>query len=89
VLNYCFALVEAESRLALVSVGLDVALGLGLHADTPNRDSLVFDVFEPVRPEVERWLVSWITKESFRKADFFETATGNVRLKSDLCVAVE
>ena len=85
VLNYCFALVEAESRLALVSVGLDVALGVGLHTDTPNRDSLALDVLEPVRPEVERWLVSWITKESFRKADFFETATGNCRLKAHLC----
>jgi CRISPR-associated endonuclease Cas1 len=85
VLNYCFALVEAESRLSLVSVGLDPALGLGLHTDTPNRDSLALDVLEPVRPEVERWLVSWIMREPFRKADFFETATGNCRLKSHLC----
>jgi CRISPR-associated endonuclease Cas1 len=85
ILNYCFALLEAESRLALVSVGLDPALGLGLHTDTPNRDSLALDVLEPVRPEVERWLVSWIMREPFRKADFFETATGNCRLKSHLC----
>lgn len=85
VLNYCFALVEAESRLSLVSVGLDPALGLGLHTDTPNRDSLALDVLEPVRPEVEGWLVSWIAREPFRKADFFETATGNCRLKSHLC----
>jgi CRISPR-associated endonuclease Cas1 len=85
VLNYCFALVEAESRLALVSVALDPALGLGLHTDTPNRDSLALDVLEPVRPDVERWLVSWIMREPFRKADFFETSTGNCRLKSHLC----
>jgi CRISPR-associated endonuclease Cas1 len=85
VLNYCFALVEAESRLSLISVGLDPVLGLGLHTDTPNRDSLALDVLEPVRPEVERWLVSWIMREPFRKADFFETATGNCRLKSHLC----
>lgn len=85
VLNYCFALVEAESRLSLVSVGLDPALGLGLHTDTPNRDSLALDVMEPARPEVERWLVSWIMREPFRKADFFETATGNCRLKCQLC----
>jgi CRISPR-associated endonuclease Cas1 len=85
VLNYCFCLVEAESRLALVSVGLDPALGLGLHTDRPNRDSLALDVLEPVRPDVERWLVSWIMREPFRKADFFETETGNCRLKSHLC----
>lgn len=85
VLNYCFALVEGESRLALVSVGLDSALGLGLHTDTPNRDSLALDVLEPVRPQVERWLVSWIVQEPFRKADFFETSSGNCRLRSHLC----
>lgn len=85
VLNYCFALVEAASRLALVSVGLDPAQGLGLHTDTPNRDSLALDVLEPVRPEVERWLVSWVLREPFRKADFFETETGHCRLKSHLC----
>ena len=85
VLNYCFSLVQVESRLSLVSVGLDPALGLGLHTDTPNRDSLGLDVLEPVRPEVERWLLSWVLREPFRKADFFETATGNCRLKSHLC----
>jgi CRISPR-associated endonuclease Cas1 len=85
VLNYCFALLEAESRLALVSVGLDPSLGLGLHTDTPNRDSLALDILEPVRPEVERWLVSWVMREPFRKPDFFETETGNCRMKSDLC----
>jgi CRISPR-associated endonuclease Cas1 len=85
VLNYCCALVEAESRLSLVSVGLDPALGLGLHTDSPNRDSLALDVLEPVRPEVERWLLSWVLREPFRKVDFFETATGNCRLKSHLC----
>jgi CRISPR-associated endonuclease Cas1 len=85
ILNYCFALLEAESRLALVALGLDPALGLGLHTDTPNRDSLALDVLEPVRPDVESWLVSWIMREPFRKADFFETSSGNCRLRSHLC----
>lgn len=85
VLNYCFALLEAESRLALVALGLEPALGLGLHTDTPNRDSLALDVLEPVRPDIESWLVSWIMREPFRRADFFETSSGNCRLRSHLC----
>jgi CRISPR-associated endonuclease Cas1 len=85
VLNYCFALLEAETRLALTAVGLDPGLGFGLHTDTVNRDSLALDVLEPVRPDVESWLVQWIMREPFRRADFFETATGNCRLKSDIC----
>jgi len=84
-LNYCFALLESETRLALTAVGLDPGLGFGLHTDTGNRDSLALDVLEPVRPHVESWLVSWIMREPFRRADFFETATGNCRLMSHLC----
>ena len=85
ILNYCFALLESESRRALASLGLDPGLGLGLHTDTPNRDSLALDVLEPARPEVERWVLHWITREPLRRSDFFETATGNCRLKSHFC----
>jgi len=85
ILNYCFALLQAETRLALSALGLDVGLGVGLHTDTANRDSLALDVLEPVRPEVEKWLLAWIMREPLRRADFFETATGNCRLMSHLC----
>ena len=85
ILNYCFALLESESRLALAALGLDPCLGLGLHTDTPNRDSLALDVLEPVRPQIEGWLLSWLAREPFRRADFFETANGNCRLMSHLC----
>jgi CRISPR-associated endonuclease Cas1 len=54
-LNYCCALLEAETRLAISALGMDPGLGLGLHTDTANRDSLVFDVLEPIRPQVETW----------------------------------
>jgi hypothetical protein len=85
ILNYCFALAEAETRLAISALGMDAGLGLGLHTDTANRDSLVFDVLEPIRPQVETWLLDWIAKEPLRRADFFETATGNARLMSPMC----
>ena len=85
ILNYCFALQEAETRRAVSALGLDPVLGLGLHTDTPNRDSLVFDVLEPVRPDVESWVLRWVTSEPLRRADFFETPTGNCRLMSGLC----
>jgi CRISPR-associated endonuclease Cas1 len=85
ILNYCFALLEAETRLAISALGMDPGLGLGLHTDTANRDSLVFDVLEPIRPQVETWLLDWIAKEPLRRADFFETSTGNCRLMSQMC----
>jgi CRISPR-associated endonuclease Cas1 len=88
ILNYCFALLEAETRLALAALGLDPGLGVGLHTDTANRDSLALDVLEPVRPQVESWLLDWITTEPLRRVDFFETGTGNCRLMSPICTKV-
>jgi hypothetical protein len=85
ILNYCFALLEAESRLAVSALGLDPGLGVGLHTDTANRDSLALDVLEPVRPWVETWVLDWIGSEPLRRSDFFETETGNCRLRSRLC----
>ena len=85
VLNYCFALLQAETRLCLSALGLDPGLGIGLHTDTANRDSLALDVLEPIRPEVETWLLNWISSEPLRRSDFFETGTGNCRLVSGLC----
>ena len=85
ILNYVFALLESETRLAISSLGLDPGLGLGLHTDTADRSSLAFDVLEPVRPEVEKWLLSWISSEPLRRTDFFETATGNARLMAPMC----
>jgi len=40
-LNYMYALLESESRLAAASVGLDPGIGV-LHIDTDSRDSLAF-----------------------------------------------
>ncbi len=85
ILNFCFALLEAETRLAISALGLDPGLGLGLHTDTANRDSLAFDVLEPVRPQVEAWLLDWISKEPLCRVDFFEKGTGNCRLMSPMC----
>jgi hypothetical protein len=85
ILNYVFALLEAETRLAITCLGLDAGLGLGLHTDTADRSSLAFDVLEPVRPQVELWLLNWITSEPLRRVDFFECANGNARLMSSIC----
>jgi CRISPR-associated endonuclease Cas1 len=79
ILNYCYSLLEIETRLAISAVGLDAGIGL-LHYDTPNRDSLACDVMEAVRPSVDAWLLDWITQEPFRRSDFFEQPNGNCRL---------
>ena len=84
ILNYCFALAESESRLALCACGLDPGIGF-VHLDAGNRDSMALDLLETVRPSIEAWLLQWITRESLRRSDFFETGSGNCRLRSGIC----
>lgn len=79
ILNFCYSLVEAESRGALAALGLDPGIGL-LHADTPARDSLACDLMETVRTKVDAWLLGWLQRERFARSWFFETREGNCRL---------
>jgi hypothetical protein len=78
-LNYLYALLEVEARVACLAVGLDPGLGV-LHADQRNRDSLACDVMEAVRPRVDRWLLELLARRTFAARDFFETRTGQCRV---------
>jgi CRISPR-associated endonuclease Cas1 len=79
ILNYLYALLEAEARLACQVVGLDPALAI-VHADTRGRDSLALDLIEAVRPSVDRYLLALLRDRVFRAGDFYETNRGNCRL---------
>jgi len=78
-LNYLYAILEAEARVACLTVGLDPGIGI-LHADQARRDSLALDVMEAVRPQVDRWLLDWLRRTPFAARDFVETRDGTVRV---------
>jgi CRISPR-associated endonuclease Cas1 len=77
-LNYLYALLESESRLAAAAMGLDPGIGL-LHVDTDARDSMACDLMEPVRPQVDAYVLEWISREPIRREWFFEQGDGNCR----------
>jgi CRISPR-associated protein Cas1 len=79
ILNYLYALVQSEARLAAAALGLDPGLGV-LHVDTTARDSLACDLMEPVRPQVDAYLLDWITRQPLTRGWFFEERDGNCRL---------
>jgi CRISPR associated protein Cas1 len=83
ILNYLYALLESECRLAVAALGLDPEMGL-LHMDTINRDSLACDLMEPIRPDVDAYVLKWITHQPLKKNWFFEERNGNCRLMADL-----
>jgi len=78
-LNYLYAILESEARLAAATLGLDPGLGV-MHFDSPSRDSLASDLMEPIRPRVDAYLFDWITREPLRREWFFEQPNGNCRL---------
>lgn len=78
-LNYLYALLEAEARLAAATLGLDPGLGV-MHFDNPTRDSLASDLMEPVRPRVDAYLLDWLMRGPLRREWFFEQRDGNCRL---------
>jgi CRISPR-associated endonuclease Cas1 len=83
VLNYLYALLEAEATLAARIVGLDPGLGL-MHADQSFRDSLAADLMEPVRPLVDAYAFEILTTRPFGARDFREARTGQCRVSATL-----
>jgi CRISPR-associated endonuclease Cas1 len=78
-LNYLYAILESEARLAVSAQGLDPGLGV-LHFDRPNRDSLACDIMEPARPQVDAYVLDWIRRQPLKREWFFEQRDGNCRL---------
>jgi CRISPR-associated endonuclease Cas1 len=85
ILNYLYAVLESEARLAAAALGLDPGLGV-LHVDTSARDSLACDLMEPVRPHVDAYVLDWITKQPLRREWLFEKSDGNCRLSGSFAV---
>jgi CRISPR-associated endonuclease Cas1 len=79
ILNYLYAILEAETRVACLTVGLDPTLGI-VHADFRSRDSLALDVMEAIRPRVDAYVLQLFERRTFSANDFFETRKGVCRL---------
>lgn len=84
-LNFLYSILEAESRLSAVAMGLDPGIGC-LHVDTPNRDSLACDIMEVCRAKVDGFVLNWLQCEPLRKSDFWEDRNGNCRIASSLAI---
>jgi CRISPR-associated endonuclease Cas1 len=83
ILNYLYAILEAETRLSIAALGLDPGLGL-LHVDHAQRDSLACDLMEPMRPIIDAFLLDWITRTPFKRGWFFEERNGVCRLMNPI-----
>ena len=85
ILNYLYTLLESETRIAITALGLDPGFGL-LHVDHSTRDSLVYDLMEPIRSAIDGYVLDWIKASPFKRAWFFEERDGCCRLMSEMTV---
>ena len=83
ILNYLYALLEAEAALAARIAGLDPGLGV-MHADQDRRNSLAADLMEPLRPEVDAYVLDLVSSRTFSARDFHETSAGVCRITAPL-----
>lgn len=82
-LNLTYALFKSESCLALLAVGLDPTLGV-LHADQRNRDSFALDATEPIRPDVDSFVLDLLEERTLTSRDFVELSNGVCRVRVPL-----
>ncbi|MGD0343619.1 MAG: CRISPR-associated endonuclease Cas1 [Acidimicrobiales bacterium] len=83
IINYCMALAECEAVFALHAVGCDPSMGI-VHQDAKGRASFALDLLEPLRPQIEGFVLDLVAQRTFRKSDFVELSNGHVRLRPPL-----
>jgi CRISPR-associated endonuclease Cas1 len=87
ILNYAYAVLEAQVRMQIVAEGYDANIGY-LHASNPDRPALVFDLMEPLRPIVDRAVLQFVQGHTFHPADFTIRSDGVCRLNAELATHV-
>ena len=78
-LNYLYSVAAAEAQLACTGMGLDPGLGV-YHFDKRGRDSMVYDLVEPIRPFIDEFVLDLLDGHVFRAADFYQTRRGVCRI---------
>lgn len=87
ILNYLYTILESEARLSISELGLDPGIGF-LHSDTRTRDSLACDLMEPIRPQVDAFLLDWLRRAPLQRKWFFEQRDGDCRLVGEFAATL-
>jgi CRISPR-associated endonuclease Cas1 len=84
-LNYAYAILEAEVRIRLISEGYDPRIGI-LHVGRKRekQDSFVFDMMEQLRPIADSAVLEFARSKVFAAEDFVLRSDGVCRLNPQL-----
>ncbi len=87
ILNYAYAVLESQVRMQIAVDGLDRKIGF-MHGSYRDKDSLVYDLMEPLRPVVDRQVLRLLHEEIFSPGDFTLNEMGVCRLNPQLARAL-
>lgn len=79
--NYLYGMLYSITEQALFAAGLDPHLGI-LHADEYDRPTLSFDLIEPFRPWVDRFILKKLLQGEIENS-FFEPIMGGIYLSDN------
>jgi hypothetical protein len=79
IVNYLAGVLEAATRVVCLAIGMDESLAI-IHADAPARSSMIFDLCEPARPDIERFTIQLLERHTFSRRDFVELPSGACRV---------
>ncbi len=79
ILNYAYGVLESQVRQATVTAGLDPTIGY-LHTSRPGRMALVYDLMEPLRPQIDRLVLDFLRQRVLSASDIILTPRGVCRL---------
>jgi CRISP-associated protein Cas1 len=82
-LNYLYGVAEHLLLCSIRAAGLDPACGF-LHYDNVYRDSLVYDLIEPHRAEIDAKVLQFFKTTELRRGDIIMLPKGQIMLNKEL-----
>jgi CRISPR associated protein Cas1 len=82
-LNYLYGVTEHLLLCSIRAAGLDPACGF-LHADKENRDSLLYDLIEEHRAEIDKKVLEFFERTTLQRGDITMLPMGQITLNKEL-----
>lgn len=82
-LNYGYGILANQVRSQVVAAGLDPTIGI-IHGNNENPIPLVYDLMEPIRPNVDAAILEFARRQTFTPGDFTISKLGGCRLTPNL-----
>jgi CRISPR/Cas system-associated endonuclease Cas1 len=82
-LNYCYVVEAGRLAKALAAQGLTLPIGY-LHSDKKERNSLVSDAIEPLRPAIDAKVFAFVEAHEFARRDFPQSGYNVHRLSREV-----